>query len=324
MSAVTKISPDGGKLQLPMRATIWKRFKRMRRGWQLYLLFLPPLAFILLFNYYPMYGAQIAFKNFIATKGIWGSEWVGFKHFEAFVQSPEFWRVMKNTLLLSVYALLAGFPFPIILAIGLNYVNRSFFKRSVQMITYAPHFISVVVIVGLMLQLLNPRLGILSRVMQSFGLDAVDLMAKPEFFKTLYVVSDLWQNVGFGCIIYLAALTGIDPSLHEAAVVDGASIVRRIWHIDLPGIMPIAMILFILSTGGILSSGFEKVLLMQNPLNLRTSEVIDTYVYKVGLVSVIPNYSYSTAIGLFKSVVGLVLLGIVNQVAKRAKQESLW
>ncbi|WP_317890663.1 ABC transporter permease [Paenibacillus arenilitoris] len=299
-------------------------FKRIRRNWQLYLLFLPPLAYVLVFNYYPMYGAQIAFKDFNAVQGIWGSDWVGLKHFEQFVQSYEFWRVMRNTLLLSLYSLLVGFPFPIILALGLNYASNRFFKRTVQMVTYAPHFISVVVIVGLMSQLLNPRLGVVNRILEVLGYEAINFMGKPELFKTLYVLSDVWQNVGFACIIYLAALSGIDPAQHEAAIMDGGSIPRRMWHIDLPGIMPVAVIIFILGMGGILSTGFEKVLLMQNPLNYQTSEVIDTYVYKVGLVSVMPNYSYSTAIGLFKSLIGLVLLIGVNRFAKKINQESLW
>ncbi|MCQ6561503.1 ABC transporter permease subunit [Paenibacillus mendelii] len=298
--------------------------KRIRRNWQLYLLFSLPLLYVMLFHYYPMYGAQIAFKDFNAVQGIWGSDWVGLKHFKQFVESYEFWRVLRNTLLLSVYSLVVGFPFPIILALGLNYASHVFFKRSVQMITYAPHFISVVVIVGIMFQLLDPRLGVVNRIGEALGFEAVNMMAKPEWFKSLYVFSDVWQNVGFACIIYLAALSGIDPAQHEAAIMDGASIPKRMWHIDLPGIMPVAVIIFILGMGGIMSTGFEKVLLMQNPLNIRTSEVIDTYVYKVGLVSAMPNYSYSTAIGLFKSVVGLLLLLGVNGFARKINQESLW
>lgn len=301
-----------------------KKLKRIKRNWQLYLLFFLPFLYVIIFNYYPMYGAQIAFKDFNAVKGIWGSEWVGFKHFKSFVESYEFWRVMRNTLTLSVFSLLVGFPFPIILALGLNYASHVFFKRAVQMITYAPHFISVVVIVGIMFQLLDPRIGIISRIMKALGFEAVNMMAKPELFKSLYVFSDVWQNVGFACIIYLAALSGIDPAQHEAAIMDGATIPKRMWHIDLPGILPVAVIIFILGMGGIMSTGFEKVLLMQNSLNLRTSEVIDTYVYKVGLVSAMPNYSYSTAIGLFKSVIGLLLLLGVNGFARKINQESLW
>nr|WP_239635392.1 ABC transporter permease subunit [Paenibacillus sp. H1-7] len=271
-----------------------------------------------------MYGAQIAFKNFIVTKGVLGSEWVGFKHFIRFFNSYEFWRLMSNTIVLSVYSLIAGFPFPIILALSLNYVRHKFFKQSVQMITYAPHFISVVVMVGIILEMLDPRNGIVNTILRFIGLDTINFMGVPEYFKSIYVWSGIWQSVGFGCIIYLAALSGIDPSLHEAAVVDGATKVQRMWHIDIPGIMPIAIIMLIMNTGHMLDVGFEKVLLMQNPLNLRTSEVIDTYVYKVGLASQALNYSYSSAIGLFKSVINLILLIIVNKIAQKTKQASLW
>ncbi|WP_409348188.1 ABC transporter permease [Paenibacillus gyeongsangnamensis] len=271
-----------------------------------------------------MYGAQIAFKNYIVTKGIWGSEWVGLKHFTRFFNSYDFWRLMNNTIVLSFYSLLAGFPFPIILALSLNYVKNKLFKQSVQMITYAPHFISVVVMVGIILELLDPRRGIVNIVIKALGLEAINFMGVPEYFKSIYVWSGIWQSVGFSCIIYLAALSSIDPALHESAVVDGASKLRRMWHIDLPGIMPIAIIMLIMNTGHVLDVGFEKVLLMQNPLNLRTSEVIDTYVYKVGLASQAMNYSYSSAIGLFKSVINLILLVIVNKIAQKTKQNSLW
>nr|WP_312886549.1 ABC transporter permease subunit [Paenibacillus foliorum] len=298
--------------------------KKMRKVWRLYVLIALPVLYIIIFKYIPMYGAQIAFKNFIVTKGIWGSEWVGFKHFLRFFDSYEFWRLMSNTIVLSVYSLFASFPFPIILALSLNYVKNQFFKKSVQMITYAPHFISVVVMVGIILELLDPRNGIVNSIIKGLGFEPVSFMGIPEYFKSIYVWSGVWQSVGFSCIIYLAALASIDPSLHEAAVVDGANKVQRMWHIDIPGIMPIAIIILILNTGHMLDIGFEKVLLMQNPLNIRTSEVIDTYVYKVGLASQAMNYSYSSAIGLFKSVINLVLLVAVNKIAQKTKQESLW
>lgn len=303
------------------RVNPWQKIKK---GWQLYVLLALPLIYLVVFKYVPMYGVMIAFKNYLANEGIWGSEWVGFKHFERFFYSYEFWRLMKNTLIISVYSLIAGFPFPILLALGLNYARNRIFKKSVQMITYAPHFISVVVMVGIILELLDPRNGIINNIIRALGFETVNFMDNPNYFKSIYVWSGIWQSVGFNCIIFLAALAAIDPSLHEAAVVDGASIWRRMWHIDLPGIMPIAIILLILNTGHILDNGFEKVLLMQNPLNLRTSEVIDTYVYKVGLVSQAMNYSYSTAIGLFKSLIGLILLISVNKVAQKTKQSSLW
>lgn len=306
------------------RGKKWTVLRKLHHSWQLYTLLALPVIYLLVFKYYPMYGAQIAFKNFIASKGITGSEWVGFKHFVRFFGSYEFGKLMKNTLLLSIYSLLAGIPFPIILALSIHYIKNKWFKKSVQMITYAPHFISVVVMVGIILVMLDPDKGLVNLLLKTVGVTPIHFMAKPEYFSSVYVWSGIWQNVGFSCIIYLAALAGIDPSQHEAAMIDGASKFKRVLHIDLPGILPVMMILLILHTGHILDSGFEKVLLMQNQLNLRTSEVIDTYVYKVGLASQAMNYSYSTAINLFKSVVGFVMLITVNQIAKRAKQESLW
>lgn len=298
--------------------------KNVRKCWQLYLLMLAPFIYLVIFKYWPMYGALISFQDFVPTKGFWGSDWVGLKHFVRFFDSYEFWRIMKNTLILSLYSLVAGFPFPILLALCLNYVNQRFFKKSVQMITYAPHFISVVVMVGIILQLLDPRIGVVNMILQFLGFQPINFMGSPDLFKSIYVWSGIWQNVGFSCIIYLAALSSIDPSLHEAAVVDGASKLQRMWHIDLPGIVPVAVILLILNTGNILDTGFEKVLLMQNPLNLSTSEVIDTYVYKVGLASTAINYSYSSAIGLFKSVINLILLVLVNRIARKVGETSLW
>jgi multiple sugar transport system permease protein/putative aldouronate transport system permease protein len=271
-----------------------------------------------------MYGAQIAFKDFSVSKGIWDSSWVGFKHFNRFFQSYDFWRIMKNTLLLSLYHLIATFPFPIILALSLNSIRHIRFKKAVQMVTYAPHFISVVVMVGLILQFLSPRSGPFAALVQWLGLEPLNIMGNPDLFKSVYVWSDVWQHTGFACIIYLAALAGIDPALHEAAKMDGASKIRRMWHIDLPGIMPIATILLILNFGRIFDLGFEKVLLLQNPLNTRTSEIIDTYVYNIGLKSMIPNFSYASAIGLFKNVIAFVLVMTVNQASKKLGQSSLW
>jgi multiple sugar transport system permease protein/putative aldouronate transport system permease protein len=297
---------------------------QMRKSWQMYVMIFLPVLYIIVFKYIPMVDAQIAFRDYTFTKGIWGSDWVGFKNFERFFGSNEFGRVLKNTLGLSIYQLIVGFPFPIILAISLNYVNHQGYKKWVQMITYAPHFISIVIIVGIIMQLLDPRTGIVNVFLQFLGMNPINFMGEAQYFQSIVVWSGLWQNLGFSCIIYIAALASIDPMLHEAAVVEGASKLRRAWHIDLPGIMPLAMILLILNTGHILDTGFEKVLLMQNPLNIRSSEVIDTLVYKIGLASPAADFSYSTAIGLFKSVVGLVLLVGVNQISRKLKQESLW
>ncbi|MFD0713340.1 ABC transporter permease [Paenibacillus sp. GCM10027626] len=300
------------------------RWQKIRKGWQLYLMLALPVLFIIVFSYVPMYGAQIAFKNYTVTKGIWGSEWAGLKHFDRFIHSYDFWRILRNTISISFYSLLAGFPFPIILALSLNYVKNLFFKKSVQMITYAPYFISVVVMVGIIFELLDPRKGVVNHFIQALGFEPISFMAKADWFQSIYVWSGIWQMVGFSCIIYLAALSSIDPALHESAVIDGASKLRRIWHIDLPGIMPIAIILLIINMGHMLDVGYEKILLMQNSLNMRTSEVIDTYVYKIALNSPGMNYSYSTMIGLFKSVINLTLLILVNQLARKTKQTSLW
>lgn len=298
-------------------------FKKMKNCWQLYVLFFLPLLYIIIFHYVPMYGVTIAFKNFNPMQGIFGSPWIGFDHFIRFFNSYEFGRVIKNTLFLSLYQLIAGFPFPIILALSLNYVNKRHFKKTVQMVSYAPHFISVVVMVGIIFVFLEPR-GPINNLLNLLGFESVLFMGNPDYFKSIYVWSGIWQSVGFGCIIYLAALSSVSPALHEAAIIDGASKWQRIWHIDIPGILPITIILLILDMGNILNIGFEKVLLMQNPLNLQASEVIDTYVYKVGLVSALPNYSYAAAIGLFKAVIGLILIYSVNKFAKKIGQESLW
>ncbi|MCP4406047.1 MAG: sugar ABC transporter permease [bacterium] len=304
--------------------TSTKVLEHMRRDWQLYVMLLLPLLYLLIFKYGPMYGAQIAFRNFVATKGIWGSPWVGLKHFERFFNSHMFWRVIRNTFALSFYQLIAGFPIPIILALSLNQVRHAFFKKMVQMVTYAPHFISVVVLIGIVMQFLDPRVGILNLIVKALGFEPINFMGKSQYFRHIFVWSGIWQNAGFSCIIYLAVLATIDPTLHEAAVVDGASRLQRIWHIDVPGIMPVAIVLLILNTGRILNIGFEKALLMQNPLNMSTSEIIQTYVYHVGMTSQIPQFSYATAVGLFRSVVNLTLLASVNRFARWSRGQSLW
>jgi multiple sugar transport system permease protein/putative aldouronate transport system permease protein len=298
--------------------------QQLRRSWQLYVLLALPLLYLLVFQYWPMYGAQIAFRNFNAGRGITGSPWVGLQHFERFIGSYNFVLTLRNTLVISFYSLVVGFPFPIMLALGLNYVSKAWFKRSVQLVTYAPYFISTVVMAGIILQFLSPTHGIANILLQQLGFKPINFMARADWFAHIYVWSGLWQTLGFGAIIYLAALSGVDPTLHEAAVVDGASKLQRMRYIDLPELMPLAIVLLLLSLGGILSTGFEKILLLQNPLNLRTAEVIDTYVYRVGLASPVPNYSYAAAIGLFKSVIGLLLVLGVNRFAKRVGGASLW
>ncbi len=294
--------------------------KGIGKHWQLYALLALPVLYLIIFQYWPIYGVQIAFRNFNPVQGITGSPWVGMRFFIRFVESYDFWRTLQNTLFLSIYSLAVGFPFPIMLALGLNYVGKRWFKGMVQLVTYAPYFISTVVMVGIILQLLAPNSGLVNVMLQRLGFQQIPFMARPELFAHVYVWSGLWQTIGFSCVIYLAALSSVDPTIHEAATIDGASKLQRIWHIDLPELMPLAILLLILSLGGILSTGFEKIILMQNPLNLRSSEVIDTYVYRIGLASAVPNYSYAAAIGLFKSIIGLILVLAVDRFAKRMGQ----
>jgi putative aldouronate transport system permease protein len=296
--------------------------RSLRRHWQLYLVMLPGLLYFLVFRYIPMANAVIAFKDYNVIQGIWGSPWVGFKHFEMFFKNPVFWTLLENTLTLSLYALLVGFPFAILLAIGLNEARDGFFKRSVQMVTYAPYFISTVVMVSMIMLLLAPRLGIVNVGLQSIGVTPPNFLGSPDWFPSIYVWSGVWQTSGYSAIVYLAALAGIDPTLYEAAKVDGASRFQKILYIDLPGIMPVAVILLILTVGSLLAVGFEKVYLLQNPLNLSASEIIPTYVYKIGLLNA--NYSFATAVGLFNSVINMVLLVLVNAWAKRVSDYSLW
>ena len=296
--------------------------KRIWKNWQLYLFVFPALTAVVIFSYVPIYGVQIAFKNFVPTKGIWGSEWVGFDHFVRFFDSYFFWDVIGNTLGISVYSLLVGFPIPILLALGLNELRNGMFKKTVQTITYAPYFISVVVMSGIIIAFLSPETGIVNRIIALFGAEPIPFLSEAKWFKTVYVLSDVWQNMGWGTVIYMAALAGIDPQQHEAAIVDGASRLRRIWHINLPGIAPTMTILLILSTGNMLNVGFEKILLLQNQLNLDSSDVISTYVYRSGLRQA--QYSFSSAVGLFNSVINFIVLIAVNRFARKRSDTSLW
>ena len=297
---------------------------RIRRNWQLYILLLLPLIWLVVFKYWPMYGAQIAFRQYSPAFGIEGSPWVGLANFERFVNSFKFEPVIINTLVISFYSLIAGFPIPILLALSLNQVRGRLFRNTVQMVTYAPHFISTVVIVGMLFQFLHPRVGFTAAIANVLGMDAPNWMGDPGAFRHIFVWSGIWQEMGFSSIIYLAVLATIDPALHEAAVVDGASRLQRIRYIDIPGLLPTAMVLLVLSTGRVLEVSFEKVYLMQSPLNLSVAEVINTYVYKVGLLSPILDFSYSTAIGLMKGFVGLLLLIAVNHAARRMTNNSVW
>jgi putative aldouronate transport system permease protein len=299
-------------------------WKHVSMNWELYLLVLLPLVWLLIFMYVPMYGNIIAFKKFVPNLGIMKSPWVGVANFTRFFRSYKFANILANTLVINVYQLLVGFPVPIVLALLIHYCPFPRYKRTVQMITYAPHFISVVVMVGIIFKLLAPRIGIVNMLLAKASIPEVNFLGSALWFRHVYVLTGVWQNMGWGTIIYLAALSGIDPQLHESAKVDGANIWRRMWHIDIPGIAPTVIILLILRTGQMLNVGFEKVFLMQNNLNISTSEVIQTYVYKIGIASALPQFSYAAAIGLFQNAISFALLLIVNRTARKLSETSLW
>lgn len=296
--------------------------KHMRKDWQLWVLAALPIIYFLVFHYYPMYGVQIAFKDFRADLGITGSEWVGFKHFERFFQSDQFWTLIRNTLGLSLMQLLIGFPIPILLAILLNQMKNEKFKRVIQSVTYCPHFISTVVMVGMLYIFLSPRNGLINQIVQFFGGEPVFFLGSAEWFRPVFVFSGIWQNAGWSAIIYIAALASISPDLYEAAVVDGASKWKLVRYIDLPGIMPTVVMMLILEMGKVMNLGFQKAYLMQNNLNIDASQIISTYVYKVGLIDA--QFSYSAAIGLFNNVINIILLLSVNHIAKKTSEHSLW
>lgn len=294
-----------------------KSLDYMKRNYFLYLLMAPAFILTLVFKYVPMYGVIIAFKDFSYRKGIMGSDWVGFKYFEKFLHAPNFELIFMNTLKLSLYGLLFGFPVPILLALMLNQLRKVGVKKNVQLMLYAPNFISVMVIVGMVFIFLSPT-GPINKIMAFFTGHPINFTSDPQYFRTLYILSGIWQGAGWSSIIYVAALAGVDPELHNAATIDGANLLQRIRNIDLPTIKPVMAIVFILSAGGIMAIGFEKAFLMQTALNLPTSEILPTYVYKVGLKS--GDYSYSAAIGLFNSVINVILLVVVNFVVKKLNE----
>ena len=297
----------------------------MRSGWQVYALLLLPVIYLIVFCYIPMGGLVLAFKKYDLSKGILGSPWVGFDNFLKFFQSYKFTIVLKNTLTLAVYSLLVGFPIPILFALLLNAFPARRYGKIVQSVTYIPHFISTVVIVGIIFQLLSSRAGIYGSLYTFFtGQSAPDVLSKGKYFKHIFVWSGIWQSTGYNAIIYIASLSSVDQSLHEAACIDGASRFQRMIYIDWPCIRGTAVIMLILAAGGIMNVSFEKALLMQNDLNIACSEVISTYVYKVGLQSGIGDFSLSTAIGMFNSVINFILLVIVNGISKRLTNDSIF
>lgn len=291
--------------------------------WQFYLIVALPMLYFIIFKYVPMYGILLAFKKYRVSKGIWGSPWVGFDQFIKFFSNPSAMQIMWNTFSLSMYALFASIPLAVILAVSLNESKNAKWRKSVQMITYAPYFISTVVMVSILMQFMNPTFGIFNTIREAFGLDSYNFMGDPKLFSHIYVWSALWQGTGFNAIIYLAALTSINPELYEAAKVDGVNKFQKIWHIDLPSIKTTIVIMFIMNMGFVMSLGFEKAFLMQNPLNLGTSEIMSTYVYKMGLLN--SDFSYSTAIGLINSLINVCLILVFNRLAKSKRIEGgLW
>lgn len=295
------------------------------KNWQLYLLVCIPLFVLILFKYCPMYGIQIAFREFKITKGLGSGKWVGLKYFKKFFDSPLAGSYIFNTLALSFYELVL-FPLALILALLLNYLPSTRYRKTVQMVSYAPHFISVVVLCGMVLQFTQARGGLINVILSLFGVESKNWITYPNAFRHIYVWSGIWQNVGYDSIIYIAALSGVPEDLHEAAIVDGASLIKRIWHVDIPGILPTFCILLIMRCGNIMNVGFQKVLLLQNSLNLSASEIISTFTYNIGLNSSgsMPQYSYGAAIGLFTSVVNLIMLIVVNKITNRLSGNGLW
>ena len=309
----------GGKFlkgQKGGKSSLVKNLNYVKRNYQLYLFFtLPPLLLLIIFKYIPIGGILIAFEDYNPIAGILGSDWVGFKHFQRFLSSPDFMNLLINTLKLSVYGLLWGFPIPIILALLLTRVKSERIKKAIQLIIYAPNFISVIVISGMIILFLSP----VGPINQAFG-TAINFMTKPEAFRTSYIASGIWQGAGWASIIYTAALSNSSKELTEAAVIDGANIFQQIWNVDIPAIKPIMVIQFILSMGGIMSIGFEKALALQTSLNLPTSEILATYTYKMGLQ--LGDYSFSTAVGLFNAVINVILLVVVNTSVKRLNKDE--
>ncbi|MDL2294261.1 ABC transporter permease subunit [Ruminococcaceae bacterium OttesenSCG-928-D13] len=323
MKAAQAAAPSGGKKHRTGPGLNPKRFWSYMKGhYWLYLFLLPAVLYLIIFHYVPLYGVQIAFRDYSPKFGITGSPWVGLEHFKVFINSYFFGETFRNTLLLSLFTLVFSFPVPIILALLLNQMPGKRYRRVVQTVTYAPYFISMVVICGMIRIFLAPSSGLVNNLITMFGGQSINFMGEPGWFRTIYVVSGVWQNTGWNAIIYLAALSGVSPELHEAAVVDGASKLQRIWHIDIPSILPTAMILLILNAGSLMSVGFEKAFLLQTGSNISTSEIISTYVYKAGIES--QRYSYAAAVGLFNSVINLVLLLVMNAVSKKTTKSSLW
>jgi len=298
-------------------------FRRdLKNNWILYIMIFPVVLYFIIFAYIPMAGTLLAFKDFKPKLGIFDSPWAGFDNFIKFFKNYNFKSLILNTIGISVYSLIVGFPIAIIFALMLNYVRSKALKKVVQMVSYAPYFISTVVICGMISLFLDPNIGIINKLLNIIGVESIDFLSDPNKFKSIYVITGVWQTMGWDSIIYISALSGVDQQLHEAAIVDGATKIQRMIHIDLPSIKPTIIMLFILKLGGLMNVGFEKVYLLQNALNKSASQIISTYIYEVGLIKA--DYSYSTAIGLFNSVINVVLLVLANQICKKISDESLF
>jgi putative aldouronate transport system permease protein len=307
----------------PKRAHVLHRFfKNVSRDKQLLLIILPVILYYIVFHYIPMYGVIIAFKKFQPLKGILGSTWVGFHYFEQFFNSVYFWRLLKNTLLLSLNSLFWGFPVPIIFALLLNELRETFFKRFVQTVSYLPHFISLVVVAGMIVTFTSPLDGVINLILRALGFEPINFLNEPGWFRTIFVSSGIWQGFGWGSIIYLAAIAGINPQLYEAAEVDGAKRWQKVRHITIPGIMPTIIILFILNIGHLMDVGFEKVLLLYSPATYDTADVFGTFVYRRGIMNA--EYSYAAAIGLFNNLINVMLLVSANYISRKESETSLW
>jgi putative aldouronate transport system permease protein len=310
-------------MQTAVKKTNWRKFllADLLRNKALYMMMIPALAYYIIFHYGPMYGAIIAFKDYSPSNGIWGSEWVGLEHFKDFFSGFYFWRIFKNTLLISLYSLVFGFPAPIILALLINELRSSGFKRIVQSITYMPYFISLIVICGIIKDFTNSG-GIINSLFAYFGGDGKTMLQNPDYFRPIYIVSEIWQHFGWESIIYLAALSGIDQEQYEAAKIDGAGRFRQMLSVTLPGILPTITILLILRIGSLLNVGFEKIILLYNPSIYDTADVISSYVYRKGLIEF--NWSFSASVGLFNSLINLSLLILANYISRKISENSLW
>ena len=316
---MTVATAEKDELRLRRRKS---RLRYIRENYPLYLMILPAIVFVFIFAYVPMYGIQIAFRDFKVRDGYWGSEWVGLEHIIRFVTSSNFWQLIRNTIGISLYSLAVGFPVPIILSVMLNELRSNRLRRTAQMIFYAPHFLSSVAVCGIVVLFTQRETGIINLLIMILGGEGVEFLAKPEWFKTIYVISGIWQDMGWGTIIYMAALSGVDPGIVEAATIDGANRLQKIWYIDIQTIKPTIVILLIMNCGSMLSVGSEKILLLQNTLNMSASDVISTYVYRLGIEG--GQFSYTTAVGLFNTVVNLIILLIVNKTADRVSGSSLF